>query len=68
MKLEEKIDMYMNEAKKSNEYPELRKIVDEMTKSVAKDINKKVKNVDSEMPYKAQWVLEELIKNLQELV
>jgi len=58
----------LNEAKKSKKYPELRKIVDEMTKSVAKDINKKVKNVDSEMPYKSQWVLEELIKNLQELV
>jgi len=35
---------------------------------ITKEINKRVKNVKSDMPYKAQYVLEELIKRLQKSV
>ena len=53
---------------KNSEYPELDEIAKEITVEVAKIINARVKNVESKMPYKAQYVLEELIKNLEELV
>lgn len=49
-------------------YPELDKIAKEMAKSVAIDINKKTSGVVSDMPYKAQYVLEKLIRLLQEKV
>lgn len=49
-------------------YPELQKIAKDIAKQTGALINNKVKNVESEMPYKAQYVLEELIKILQEAV
>jgi len=51
-----------------SEYPELQAIVDEMTETIINDINAKTEGVQSKMPYKAQWVLEELAKALQERV
>lgn len=53
---------------KIEKYPELDKIAREIAKNTGNEINKRVKNVKSEMTYKAQYVLEELIKILQEAV
>jgi hypothetical protein len=47
------------------EYPELDKIADEITIEVVKLINAKAYTVESKMPYKAQYILEEIIKNLE---
>ncbi|MBM3201801.1 MAG: hypothetical protein FJZ56_05280 [Chlamydiae bacterium] len=48
-----------------NRYPELRKIADKIADDTAEKINKEVKDVKSEMPYKAQWVLEEVVRDLE---
>ena len=50
------------------EYPELDDIADKIAMETARRINKEVENVKSEMPYKAKYVLEQLIKFLQEKV
>jgi hypothetical protein len=63
--LKELISEQINNKK---EYPELQKIAKEIAINVGQQINQKVKNVKSEMPYKAQHVLEELIKILQKAV
>jgi hypothetical protein len=47
------------------EYPELRKIADKIADDTAERINKEVKDVKSKMPYKAQWVLEEVVRDLE---
>lgn len=52
----------------SEQFPELDKLALELAHHVAKEINKRVKGVESKMPYKAQYVLEELIEHLQEMV
>ena len=49
-------------------YPELRKIADKIADETAEKINKEVKDVKSKMPYKAQWVLEEVVKDLEERI
>jgi len=49
-------------------YPELDELVPAIVCSVAIQCNEKTKNIKSEMPYKAQYVLEEVIKKLEELV
>lgn len=49
-------------------YPELDRIAKELARSVAIDINNKTHGVVSDMPYKAQYVLEKLIRLLQEKV
>ena len=64
--IEDKIEQYLvNEASK---YPELDKIAKDIAKLVGVEINKRTDNVKSEMPYKAQYVLEELIKILEKSV
>ncbi len=50
------------------EYPELYKIAQAVADNTCKKINERTADVKSEMPYKAQWVLEETIKILQERV
>jgi hypothetical protein len=60
-------DFNINESKVSR-FPELDKIADGLVKDVSKLINEKVKDIKSEMPYKAQYVLEELIRKLEDLV
>lgn len=52
----------------NNKYPELREIAKDITKEVVTRINSKVVDVQSEMPYKYQWVLEQVIQNLEKLV
>ena len=49
-------------------YPELRKIADKIADETADKINSSVENVKSKMPYKAQWVLEEVIRDLEKRV
>ncbi len=63
-------DMLSNQkhSTKIKKYPELIKIAQDMWYDITKEINKRVKNVKSDMPYKAQYVLEELIKRLQKSV
>jgi len=48
-----------------SEYPELDKVANEITIEVIKLINDKALMVESKMPYRAQYVLEEIIKNLE---
>jgi len=50
------------------EYPELMKIARKIAKQTIETINKESKTVDSKMPYKAQFILEEIIKILEESV
>lgn len=58
---------YINEGIKK--YPELDKIAVDIADKTAVLINKSVKNVKSNMPYKAQYVLEEeVIKILEDAV
>lgn len=49
-------------------YPELEKAASEIRKQIVPLINKAARETQSEMPYKAQHILEELIKQLEELV
>ena len=49
-------------------YPELRKIADKIADETSDKINKEVKNVESKMPYKAQWVLEEVVRDLKDRI
>lgn len=49
-------------------YPELDIIVNELVDETCYTINKKTLYIDSKMPYRAQYVLEELIKKLQDRV
>jgi len=50
------------------QYPELDKIAKEIADSTIREINRRANNVTSEMPYKAQHILEEVIKYLQDKV
>lgn len=49
-------------------YPEFKKAVNKIANDACKAINKEAKNITSEMPYKAQFILEEVIKILEERV
>lgn len=49
-------------------YPELKEIAKEIAKETCLAINARTKDVVSEMPYKAQFVLEKVIKILEVLV
>lgn len=53
---------------KKSKYPELMAIAEKIADSTSIDINEQVQAVQSDMPYKAQWVLEETIKILRERV
>lgn len=52
----------------SKQYPELMQIVEILADEVSIKINQAALEVQTEMPYKEQWILEELIKVLQERV
>jgi hypothetical protein len=53
---------------KSSKYPELDEIAEQVGKIVETEINKRVETVKSEMTYKAQYVLEVLIRLLEKSV
>ena len=52
----------------TSKYPELDEISKDLAYAVSMEINKRTAAVTSKMPYKAQYVLEELIKLLREKV
>ena len=72
MKLKELETLIENTMQKllteDKKYPELDEIINDLGSEVAAMINKRVAKIKSKMPYKGQYVLEELIKNLQERV
>jgi hypothetical protein len=49
-------------------YPELDEIANEIACTVLAQCNTRTRNVKSEMPYKAQYVLEEIIQLLEKQV
>lgn len=49
-------------------YPELEELAMTIAKDVCKRINKDAPKIESKMPYRQQYVLEELLKILQEAV
>jgi hypothetical protein len=49
-------------------YPELRKIAWQIARDTATRISKEANEVESEMPYKAQWILEEVVDVLKEAI
>lgn len=68
-----KFEKYLNEYTKRyipghEQYPELDKLAEEISGIVGREINRRVRNVTSKMPYKAQYVLEEVIRHLEEQV
>jgi len=52
----------------SSEYPELQKVVDKLVEEFMSQIHEETDKVESEMPYKKQWVLEEIATTLQKKV
>jgi hypothetical protein len=52
----------------TTKYPELMAIAEKIAEDTIHAINAAVKDVESVMPYKAQWVLEETIKILEDAV
>ena len=62
-------DDYFDQLKKNKKkYPELDKISKDISRLVGDEINKRTDKVKSEMPYKAQYVLEKLIEILEKSV
>jgi hypothetical protein len=51
--------------KQPKRYPELREIADNLANKFCAEINQATAGVKSEMPYKFQWVLEEVARELQ---
>lgn len=49
-------------------YPEFKPLVDKIVHEVLTQINAEARKIQSEMPYKAQFTLEEVIRELQERV
>lgn len=49
-------------------YPEFKPLVDKLVHSVILEINAEARKIESEMPYKAQFTLEEVIRELEERV
>jgi hypothetical protein len=49
-------------------YPEFTPLVDKVVRAAVQMINAEAGKVQSEMPYKAQFTLEEVIRELQERV
>jgi len=49
-------------------YPEFKPLVDELRVMVVRAIQAKADAIESQMPYKQQFVLEELITQLKDLV
>jgi hypothetical protein len=70
-----KISKYLNEDSKGFEndvrmkkYPELEKLAMKLARDLGYEINRKTENLKSDMPYKAQYVLERIIDILQDAV
>ena len=50
------------------QYPELDEIARDIAQEIGRMINGSVVKIESEMPYKAQYVLEEIIRHLEAAV
>lgn len=50
------------------QYPEFRPIVLKLASNICHSINQEAILIESKMPYKAQFILEELIKELDDRV
>ena len=50
------------------QYPELDEIARDVAQEIGRMINGSVVKIESEMPYKAQYVLEEIIRHLEAAV
>lgn len=59
---------YLGEKIDLKKYPELDKIAKNIAKKTGDMINASVRNVKSEMPYKAQYVLEEVVNILKDAI
>lgn len=67
--LQEMITKSVNEQMSSmKRYPELEEAAHQIRVQTINMINEAADEIQSEMPYKAQYILEELIKQLEELV
>jgi len=49
-------------------YPEFKELVNDLADDVSKKINKEARKIESKMPYKSQFVLEEVIRLLEDRV
>ncbi len=58
----------MNYETSLQRYPEFKPLVDKIVRAVVTQINAEADKVESDMPYKAQFALEEIIRELQERV
>ncbi len=58
----------ISEESQHSKYPELYSISEELANQILEEISQRVPPIESKMPYKAQWTLEELIKILQAAV
>jgi hypothetical protein len=58
----------ISEESHQSRYPELYSISEKIAQQVLEEISQRVPPVESKMPYKAQWVLEETIKILEAAV
>jgi uncharacterized Zn finger protein (UPF0148 family) len=58
-------DMENQKSVAIKKYPELMKLANKIAKDVATEINREAPKVKSEMPYKQQFVLEEVINILR---
>ena len=52
----------------AEKYPELEEAADRITKKTVELINAESRGIKSEMPYKAQGILERVAQKLEELV
>ena len=51
-----------------DKYPEFKELANDLADEITKKINKEARKIESKMPYKSQFVLEEVIKILEERV
>lgn len=51
-----------------NKYPEFKTDVDLISTNVWNDIHKRAEDIESDMPYKFQFLLEEVIKELKKYI
>lgn len=53
---------------RAGSYPELDEAATQIAEDVAREINSMASSIESEMPYKTQYILEEVIKDLEQRV
>ena len=66
--IKEAVQEQLERSSMEQEYPELWEAASEIRMQVVPLINDAARSVETDMPYKAQAILESLIEQLQELV